>query len=78
MTVTFLGCDGKGCAVHRAGQDDFVHQFQQPLTALRLMVEGLQRGVIAHTPQVTGSLLTCLCEMQQYLDVLYGIEEPAD
>jgi hypothetical protein len=67
----------KGRAVYAGVETEFVHQFQQPLTALRLMVEGLERGVIAHSPQVTGSLLNCVQEMQQYLDALYGIEEPA-
>lgn len=64
--------------MYGGSENEFVHQFQQPLTALRLMVEGLQRGVIMHTPQVTGSLLDCVCEMQQYLDVLYGLEDPVE
>lgn len=60
------------------GANEFVHQFQQPLTALRLMVEGLERGLIVHSPEVHGSLLTCLTELQAHLDAMSGIEALAE
>lgn len=52
---------------------EFVHDVQQPLTALRLMVEALQNGFILHSPEVHGNLLDCLTELQGCVNALSGV-----
>lgn len=53
--------------------EDFVHEVQQPLTALRLMVEALHNGLIPHSPELHGNLLDCLSELQGCVNALSGV-----
>lgn len=43
-------------------------RLQQPLTAIRLMVEGALYGVVETSPDMLGKVLFCLAEMQDILD----------
>lgn len=58
---------------------DFANLLQQPLTAMRLMVEGLRRGIITNSPEIQDNLLDCLDELQDYIDELNNVRGlPAD
>lgn len=43
-------------------------RLQQPLTAMRLLVEGALDGVVEASPDTLGRVLICLAEMQEIID----------
>ncbi len=49
-------------------QTQLEDRLQQPLTAIRLMVEGALHGVVETSPDMLGKVLFCLAEMQDILD----------
>jgi hypothetical protein len=56
-------------------EDQLPDMLQQPLTAMRLMVEGAVNGVVELDLLTLEKVRTCLCEMQTILDTVGGEPE---